>query len=176
MDRVQGGGAAADPQLHPALDRERVVRWLTRTPVRVFVVYPALVVTARAITHPSRLKPVRWIFAPLLAWGVVQHRLVADYRTTGPGGAGRGNRRIPDRLVQTGPYAVVRNPIYLAHLLFAAGLALVFRSRLGAAILAGTAIRYQQRVLEDEARLAAAFGDEYEDYRARVKRWIPGVF
>jgi protein-S-isoprenylcysteine O-methyltransferase Ste14 len=177
MEAVEGGRtAAAGPETETTLDRERVRRWLTRTPIRVFLVYPALVVTARGITHPSRLKPVRWIFAPLLVWGVVQHRLVADYRTTGPGAAGRGNRRMPDRLVQAGPYAVVRNPIYLAHLIFAAGLALVFRSRVGAAILAGTAIWYQQRVVADEARLAEKFGAEYEAYRRRVRRWIPGLF
>jgi protein-S-isoprenylcysteine O-methyltransferase Ste14 len=30
-------------------------------------------------------------------------------------------------------------------------------------------------VLADEARLAVRFGAEYADYKARVKRWIPGV-
>ena len=33
----------------------------------------------------------------------------------------------------------------------------------------------QRRVLEDEARLEKIFGAEYAVYRARVKRWIPGL-
>ncbi len=139
----------------------------------MFVVCPAIVITARAITPPARLRPVRWLFAPLLAWGYLQHRLVGGYRTAGPGGAGKGNRRMPDRLVSDGQYGVIRNPMYLGHLLFLAGLALVFRSRLGAVIFAGTAAWYQQRVLADEAKLVARFGEEYEAYRRRVPRWIP---
>lgn len=154
----------------------QVWRVLARTPIRVFLLCPAIVITARSITPPARLRPVRWVFAPLLAWGYLQHRLVGAYRTTGPGGAGKGNRRTPDRLVTSGPYAVVRNPMYVGHLVFLLGLALVFRSRIGAAIFAGTAVWYRQRVLEDEAKLAAAFGEEYEAYRRRVARWIPGVF
>ncbi len=168
---AEAEGLAAEAEAGGEL--ERVRRILLRTPIRVFLVCPAIVITARAITPPARLRPVRWAFAPLLAWGYLQHRLVGAYRTTGPGGAGKGNRRVPDRLVTDGPYAIVRNPMYLGHLLFLAGLALVFRSRLGAVIFAGTAAWYQQRAQEDESKLAARFGDEYEAYRRRVPRWIP---
>jgi protein-S-isoprenylcysteine O-methyltransferase Ste14 len=30
-------------------------------------------------------------------------------------------------------------------------------------------------LLGDEARLAATFGADYAAYRARVKRWVPGI-
>ena len=39
----------------------------------------------------------------------------------------------------------------------------------------GSGVRFHGRVLGDEARLERVFGAEYESYRARVKRWIPGV-
>jgi len=34
---------------------------------------------------------------------------------------------------------------------------------------------FDRRVRDDEARLSALFGDRYREYRARVKRWIPGI-
>jgi len=34
---------------------------------------------------------------------------------------------------------------------------------------------FQRRVLKDEVHLEARFGEPYLAYKARVKRWIPGV-
>lgn len=83
--------------------------------------------------------------------------------------------RPPDRLVTSGPYALSRNPMYLGHMLFTLGLALVFRSPVGAALVMERARRFQRRVRVDERRLEQIFGDEYRNYSRRVKRWIPGV-
>jgi protein-S-isoprenylcysteine O-methyltransferase Ste14 len=65
--------------------------------------------------------------------------------------------------------------MYLGHLIFLAGLALTFRSWLGLAIFAASAVWFHRRVLADEAQLRAQFGESYADYCRRVKRWIPGV-
>jgi protein-S-isoprenylcysteine O-methyltransferase Ste14 len=77
--------------------------------------------------------------------------------------------------VAQGPYRYTRNPMYLWHLIFMLGLALTFWSWFGLVLLAARAAWFQHRVLGDEARLAATFGADYEAYRARVKRWVPGV-
>ena len=84
-------------------------------------------------------------------------------------------KRPPDRLVTSGPYALSRNPMYLGHMLFTVGLALVFRSPLGAVLVIERARRFQRRVRVDERRLEQVFGDEYRNYCRRVKRWIPGL-
>jgi len=34
---------------------------------------------------------------------------------------------------------------------------------------------FHRRVLGDEARLEARLGASYPDYKARVKRWVPGI-
>ena len=65
--------------------------------------------------------------------------------------------------------------MYLGHLIFMLGLALTFWSWFGLVLLALRAAWFQHRVKRDEARLNATFGAEYEAYRARVKRWVPGV-
>ena len=111
---------------------------------------------------------------PLLAWGYLQYRWVGNYRTR-EGGGGPGLAIPPDRIVAAGPYRWVRNPMYLGHLIFFAGLALVLESWIGAALLAFHLAWFDRRVREDEQRLAERFGDSYREYCRRVKRWIPGV-
>jgi protein-S-isoprenylcysteine O-methyltransferase Ste14 len=56
-----------------------------------------------------------------------------------------------------------------------AGLAVTFRSLAAAALLAFHMAWFHLRVLEDEKHLETVFGAAYLDYKARVKRWIPGV-
>lgn len=107
-----------------------------------------------------------------MVWGYFQFRLCGDYRQQLHAG-GRGMASTPDKLITTGPYEYTRNPMYLGHLLFLTGLALVSRSWVAWAILLASKPWYQLRVLEDEARLRAHFGADYEDYCQRVKRWIP---
>jgi protein-S-isoprenylcysteine O-methyltransferase Ste14 len=82
----------------------------------------------------------------------------------------------PDRLVTGGPFALCRNPMYLGHIIFLAGLALSLQSWLAAALAVATAVWFQFRVRRDERRLAERFGDPYRAYCARVKRWIPALF
>jgi protein-S-isoprenylcysteine O-methyltransferase Ste14 len=77
-------------------------------------------------------------------------------------------------LVSQGPYAVVRNPIYLAMLgmLLATGLAV---SRWQALVVAaivfavGTAIR----IRTEEKLLRQTFGPKFEDYARRVPAFLP---
>jgi protein-S-isoprenylcysteine O-methyltransferase Ste14 len=51
-----------------------------------------------------------------------------------------------------------------------------FRSWFAFVLLIARAVWFHCRVLQDEKRLEARFGGEYEAYRQQVKRWIPGVF
>ena len=111
---------------------------------------------------------------PLLAWGYLQYRLAGNYRTR-LGGGGPGISVPPERLVASGPYRLVRNPMYLGHLIFLAGLALVLRSWLALAVFVVHVPWFHRRVLEDEARMLQLFGEPYRAYCARVKRWIPGL-
>ena len=78
----------------------------------------------------------------------------------------------PARLVRSGAYAISRNPMYLAWSMAHLGLALTMRSAwltVGAA-LATAAI--DREVSEEEAALAVAFGDAFEDYRASTPRYL----
>jgi len=148
-------------------------RLFARTSARTFVLYPLCVIAFELLWRRGQLAFVPWGL-PLLAWGYLQFVLIGQYRTR-LGGGGPGIAVPPDRLVAEGPYRYTRNPMYLGHLIFLFGLAITFWSLLGLAIFLVHIVWFQRRVLEDEARLQKLFGAPYDDYRARVKRWIPGV-
>lgn len=79
-------------------------------------------------------------------------------------------------LVTTGPFALVRNPIFAAMLPTALGLALLVPSWVALVGLAGLAIalELQVRVVE-EPYLLAVHRATYASYAARVGRFVPGV-
>lgn len=80
------------------------------------------------------------------------------------------------RLVTSGPFALVRNPIFAAMLPTALGLTLLVPSWVAIAGLVGliVALELQVRVVE-EPYLRRAHGDAYAGYAARVGRFFPGV-
>ena len=148
-------------------------RLRTSTPLHTFILLPLVVVACELILRDGVLAIDVW-GVPLLVLGYAQYRLVGNFRTA-QGGGGPGIHNPPTRIVTEGPYRLTRNPMYLGHLIFMLGLAVTFRSWVALAILVLRAIWFHRRVVADEARLAARFGAEYEDYKGRVKRWIPGV-
>ncbi len=150
-----------------------LLRRYLNTSKRTFYVYPICVVAFEFALHGGDIHFVPW-GVPLLLWGYLQFRLVGKYRIS-HGGGGPGLDVPPERLVTEGPFRFTRNPMYLGHLIFMAGLALSCWSWLALILLAVNMVWFHRRVLGDEARLRSMFGAEYNDYTARVKRWIPGV-
>ena len=81
------------------------------------------------------------------------------------------------QLVQTGPFAWLRNPIYVAMALFMLATAVAFgHTRNLVAAVPVFALGTWMRVVHEERLLRAQFGAAYDDYAARVKRFVPGVF
>ena len=80
----------------------------------------------------------------------------------------------PQHLVVTGLYRYVRNPMYVAVLALIFGQGLLFGSvgvlEYGLAVWLGF---YLFVLLYEEPTLRAKFGAEYEQYCARVRRWLP---
>lgn len=80
----------------------------------------------------------------------------------------------PRRFVAVGPYAWVRNPMYIAVVMVITGEAWLFLSLplllLGVALAIGF---HAFVVLYEEPTLRRAFGATYEQYLATVPRWLP---
>ncbi len=82
-------------------------------------------------------------------------------------------RRAPASLVTSGVFAISRNPIYLGDALVLAGCALRWDVIIGLPFVLVFMTLIQKRfILDEEARLRAAFGGEFEAWAARVPRWI----
>ncbi len=78
-------------------------------------------------------------------------------------------------LVDTGFYALCRNPIFAAAMLCLAGLIAVVPTWFSLVALIGTLIGVRQQVRVEEAYLLKTYGDQYRAYARRVGRFIPGV-
>ena len=84
--------------------------------------------------------------------------------------------RLDHKLVRTGPYGIVRHPIYSGFVLALAGSVLNFghlRSFI-AAIMVTVAWVYKSGL--EESFMMNHFGGEYEQYRHEVKRMIPMIW
>lgn len=83
-----------------------------------------------------------------------------------PGGS---TRAILDR----GPFAVSRNPLYVGLIALDVGLALLWPSAWALAFVpVGVAALRWGAILPEERYLREKFGPEYDDYRRRVRRWL----
>ena len=141
-------------------------------PGTVAIVIPAVVVWLGG----SNIEPVTTVIGALLiaiglalvAWTV---RLFV--------GVGRGTLAPWDptsTLVVCGPYRYVRNPMITGVATILAGEALLFRSwGLVVEIAIFVVVNALYFPLVEEPGLRRRFGAEYEEYRARVPRWLPRV-
>jgi len=80
-------------------------------------------------------------------------------------------------LVRSGPYALIRNPIYTSMLLVICAIAVVITSwQLFLAALMLFVVGTEIRVRTEEKLLASRFGGEFEDYKRRVRSYLPLVY
>jgi protein-S-isoprenylcysteine O-methyltransferase Ste14 len=150
------------------------MRFLGRTPVRTFIIYPIVTLLWELIVRGDHFS-LNLKFLTLLIWGYLQYRLCGRYRKR-LGGGGPGLEAPPEKLVTTGLYAYTRNPMYLGHIIFLTGLTLTLQSWLAGVITIAAALWFHSRVLGDEKQLVQVLGAPYANYLTNVKRWIPGLF
>ena len=82
----------------------------------------------------------------------------------------------PRRLVVYGPYRFVRNPMYLGAVTALLGAALFYESPILAAYAGVFLLVCHVFVLAyEEPTLTRLFGSDYDAYRGRVHRWLPGA-
>ena len=110
----------------------------------------------------SFIKPVGYLLLPLglILWGTAVIQLMTGFSK--------------GKLVTTGAYGVVRNPIYSSVTFFilpaVALLTLTWTYFMASAFLYVGVMIF---IGKEEKQLTKAFGKEYEDYMARVDRLVP---
>jgi protein-S-isoprenylcysteine O-methyltransferase Ste14 len=139
---------------------------------RTWVTLPIALALALLPSPPHAPPFLVWSGAALVASGELL-RLWA-IRHIGVVSRTRSDRLGP--LVATGPFARLRNPLYLGNIAlwvgFAASAGLVW---LIPPIVLLLAFEYHAIVRWEERLLEGRLGDDYKEYAARVPRWIPLV-
>jgi protein-S-isoprenylcysteine O-methyltransferase Ste14 len=102
--------------------------------------------------------------AGLAAWGWVIFRLARTTRVPG---------EVSTTLVTTGPYRLMRNPMYVGLTVAYIGEAAILHQIVPLIFLPLT-LAYLNRVVIplEEARLHTTFGTEYARYQSDVRRWL----
>ena len=78
----------------------------------------------------------------------------------------------PDKLITTGIFAFSRNPIYVGFALILLGQFLISSSWLLLAYLLAGYWLFHRQVLREEQFLSNYYGDSFENYRQRVRRYL----
>jgi len=82
--------------------------------------------------------------------------------------------RVRKQLTTTGPYAFVRNPIYIANTTMLLGLTVVSELLWFLPVmLAWCAVVYTFTVRREEAHLLEKYGQPYAEFLATTPRWLP---
>jgi len=80
------------------------------------------------------------------------------------------------RLIQSGPYAFVRHPMYFGWWMAMFGLLLLYPTWVVLIILVFSVISFLGRARREEAALAERFGGQWSAYKVRTKFLIPFIY
>ena len=119
-------------------------------------------------------EPIRWLGVALYVVGGTLRLwpvFVLGHRFSGLVAIQPGHK-----LATEGIYGVIRHPSYLGLLVNSLGWGLAFRSGVGVLLMVALLSPLVARIRAEEALLQAQFGDEYEAYRGRTSRLIPGIY
>jgi len=120
---------------------------------------------------PGLTSPLSWLGALLAIAGIALEAtagraLTQAATTVRPYGS-------PSKLVTTGPFALSRNPLYVAMLMLLAGVALAFSLEWGLVLLPVLWLCLDRLVVpHEESALREAFGAAFDSYAATVRRWL----
>ena len=82
-----------------------------------------------------------------------------------------------DKLTTSGPYAFVRNPLYIGSSLLVLGAIIMGKlSYAGMTFFLAWILVYMQTIREEEKILEEEFKEEYVNYKKRVHRFLPTFF
>jgi len=161
--------------LSPGVREDRGNRWVlvAFTLIGLLVAYfPAYTDRKEFWTIDSNT--VRWLGVGLFAIGGVLRIwpvFVLDRRFSGLVAIQPGHT-----LVTEGIYGAIRHPSYLGLLINSLGWGLAFRSAIGVLLTILLIPPLVARIQAEERLLHTQFGDEYDAYRARTSRLIPGLY
>ncbi len=116
--------------------------------------------------------PAPWVaFAIIIAGAAIivlsQYGMGRSWRVGVPGEANH-----VEKLIVQGLHKYSRNPVYLGIMLFLIGAALAAPGPLTAFAVFVSYLGLTRIIRQEERYLSERFGEEYNDYKKRVRRWL----
>ena len=172
---IAGVAFFADGNLSPGVREDRDNRWV----IAAFALIGLLAAYLPAYTDRKEFwaldgDTVRWLGVVLFTAGSALRLwpvFVLGHRFSGLVAIQPGHT-----LVTSGIYRIIRHPSYLGLLIGTLGWGLAFRSGVGVLLAALMIPPLAARIRAEERLLRTEFGAEYDAYRARTSRLIPGLF
>lgn len=171
LARLRGRRA---PSVADGKRRNASIGWIVVQGLSYALVGMGPIIVTRDPLSPGAILPALVVVVLMLAATVL---FDASSRALGRNWALVARTRADASLIETGPFAHVRNPIYGAMLLALVALALACGHLANMVVaLPVFALGTAMRIRAEEAVLRATFGAAYDRYAARVKRIVPGLF
>jgi len=172
---LTGAALFSGGNLSPGEREDRANRWV----IAAFGLIGVLAAYLPAYTDRKGVwvldgEAVRWLGVVLFAAGGalrIWPVFVLGHRFSGLVAIQPGHR-----LVTSGVYGVIRHPSYLGLLVNSLGWALAFRSGVALLLTALLIPPLVARIGAEERLLRTQFGGEYDAYRRRTSRLIPGLY
>jgi len=159
----------AKPRLKAAGRRERVIRWVSS--LLAILVYVQVLGLPLLSFHPSLI--LQFIGFGFVAYGFATS--MAARRTLGANWAHGAEYQIKSghELITAGIYRYVRHPIYTGIFISIIGAELVAGSWLWLVLLIALTAAARTQAAKEEHILLEKFGQDYQNYMNRTKRFIP---
>jgi protein-S-isoprenylcysteine O-methyltransferase Ste14 len=145
--------------------------------VHVFLANAALLLEIAPLRGLGRFLPASSLImtAGLAVEAVGLFLTIWSRRHLGRNWSGEITIKVDHQLIRSGPYRILRHPIYTGLLTMYAGIAVITGERLAIVGFAMAAFAYWRKIRLEEANLKAAFGAEYESYRRETWALVPGL-
>jgi protein-S-isoprenylcysteine O-methyltransferase Ste14 len=146
--------------------------------VHVFLANAALLLEVAPIRGLGRFLPASSLImtAGLAIEAIGLFLTIWARRHLGRNWSGEITIKVDHQLIRSGPYKLLRHPIYTGLLAMYAGIAIVTGEWLAIIGFAMAAFAYWRKIRLEEANLKVAFGAEYESYRRETWALAPGLF
>ncbi len=154
-------------------------RW--RNPVPLILIAAVVIAVSRTSSNGAGWHRHLWI--PDSSLSVVSTTLVVlgaafavwARLTIGTNWSGNVTLKEDHELIVSGPYRIVRHPIYTGLIAMGIGTALIYAELVGFVAVAAGVVVFGLRIPQEERLMTETFPDQYPEYRRRVKAVIPYV-
>lgn len=157
-----------------ATTSDRSLHWITRLGGISWLIATFAMLRLRQFGFVAHRETIFWAGVVLLLLGSLLRRLC--WKTLGQYFTGNVTASADQRVIDSGPYRLIRHPSYSGGILMNVGTGLAMGNWISVAVMAMLqVVAYAYRISVEERALASTIGEPYVQYMARTKRLVPWI-